>query len=187
MQRYARVVGGVVIEIIEIPDGKDLPAALAAECVLDESGTATANQIYADGVFSDPEPHTPDLATVQTRAKTRVDEEAEALRLQLLTPGEGQAQAYALKIEELAAYDQDIAGGGTPDPDDYPVCAAEIGITGADLATAMEAVRVQRAAWISWCAAIEGPRLQAKADIDAATDAAGVQAVLDFIVWPSHV
>ena len=49
----------------------------------------------------------------------------------------------------------------------------------------MEAVRAKRTEWIAWCAAIEGPRLQAKADIDSAVDAAGVAAVLDGIVWPS--
>ena len=56
-----------------------------------------------------------DLAEVQSAAKAKVDAQAEILRLQMLTPGEGQAQTYALKIEELAAYDAVIAAGGTPD------------------------------------------------------------------------
>ena len=138
---------------------------------------------YVDGVFT--APTGPELSVVKNQAKIQVDTLAEGLRLQVLTPGEGQAQAYELKTAELAAYDAVIAASGTPVDSDYPVCAAEIGITAADLAGVMAAVRAKRAEWVSWCAAIEAPRLQAKANIDSAVDPAGVQAVLDGIVWPS--
>ena len=126
-----------------------------------------------------------DLVKVKTTAKAQVDEHAESLRLLAVTPGAGQMATYQLKAEELQAYDAVIAASGTPDQADYPICATEIGVTGADLAAVMEVIRANRTAWIAWGAAIEGPRLKAKADIEAAQDQAGVQAVIDNIPWPS--
>ena len=70
---------------------------------------------YDGETFTAPEARAePELSEVQTLAKTIVDEKAEDLRLQMLTPGEGQAQAYAEKTAELAAYDAVIAAQRHP-------------------------------------------------------------------------
>ena len=156
------------MNIRAIEDGETIP----------EVGATISGEGYVD-------PPGPALADVKSQAKSKVDTHAEALRLLLLTPGEGQAQAYQLKVEELAGYDAVIAASGTPVETDYPVCSAEIGATGETLADVMDLIRTNRAAWIAWGASIEGPRLKAKMDIAAAANVDAVKAVLDNINWPS--
>lgn len=112
-------------------------------------------------------------------AKTQIDEAAEAARLKYITPGAGQAMTYAEKATQarhcLAATD--------PLEADYPLLAAEIGITAASLADVAAVVAAAHSAWIGIGAVIEGTRLQAKAAIDAAEDVSAVHAAAD-VGWP---
>jgi hypothetical protein len=122
----------------------------------------------------------PDLAAVKARAKAHIDEAAERARLKYITPGAGQAMTYA----EKAAQARQCLAETDPLETDYPLLAAEIGITAASLVDVAAVVVAAHAAWIGIGAAIEGIRLQAKSSIDAAEDAAAVHAVAETVVWP---
>ncbi|WPE19973.1 hypothetical protein [Shinella zoogloeoides] len=113
-------------------------------------------------------------------AKARIDEAAELARLKYITPGAGQAMTYQQKAAEAAACmaDED------PQPELYPLLAAEVGITASTLAGVALAVSQAYAQWAVIGAAIEAARLGAKAAVDAAIDAPAVYAVAGTIVWP---
>jgi hypothetical protein len=81
----------------------------------------------------------------------------------------------------LAAFSE--AGGQPVDPAEFPLLAAELGITASDLQGVAQAVMSTALAWTQVAAAIEGTRLKAKRDIDAATSAAQVEAILAAITW----
>ncbi|MGX5719943.1 hypothetical protein [Shinella zoogloeoides] len=113
-------------------------------------------------------------------AKARIDEAAELARLKYITPGSGQAMTYA----EKATQARECLAATDPLEADYPLLAAEVEITASTLAGVAAVVVAAHSAWIGIGAAIEGTRLQAKAAVDAAEDAATVHAVADAIVWP---
>ena len=121
------------------------------------------------------------LATLKTRLAATVDEAAERERQKYITPGAGQAMTYQAKLEEARA----ALADGEPDPEDYPLLAAEIGITAPDLASIAAVVMTQYHAWKQIGAAIEAVRLGAKKAIDEAVDAAAAQAVFAAVEWPA--
>lgn len=125
-------------------------------------------------------PPAPSLAAMQTSLKARIDAAAEAERLKYITPGSGQAMTYQQKAAEAAACLAD------PDPlvDDYPLVAAEIGITGQTLSEVAAAIHAAYQGWRYIGAQIEAARLGGKAAVDAATSAAQAQAVFDSLKWP---
>jgi hypothetical protein len=130
-------------------------------------------------------PAAPSLEERKASATRAVDDEAERRRLTYLTPGSGQALVYQEKRREaeaaLAAFSE--AGGQPVDPAEFPLLAAELGITASDLQGVAQAVMSTALAWTQVAAAIEGTRLKAKRDIDAATSAAQVEAILAAITW----
>lgn len=113
-------------------------------------------------------------------AKTAIDAAAEQQRLRVITPGAGQALVYQAKLEEARACVADAAPAETA----YPLLAAEVGITAADLAAVAAAIIATAAQWHQAAAAIETVRLAAKRAVDSAADPAAVQAVLVAITWP---
>ena len=119
----------------------------------------------------------PDLATVKATARVRIDEAAERARLKYITPGAGQAMTYQQKAAEASAFMAD----GDPQPERYPLLAAEIGITASTLAGVALVVSQANAQWAIIGAGIEAARLGAKAAVDAAIDAAAVHAAADVI------
>lgn len=121
----------------------------------------------------------PDLATVKAGAKAHIDEAAERARLKYITPGAGQAMTYA----EKATQARECLAATDPLEADYPLLAAEIGITAASLVDVAAVVVAAHSAWIGIGAQIEGARLQAKAAIDAAEDVSAVHAAAD-VGWP---
>lgn len=121
----------------------------------------------------------PKLDELRAQALSKVDKEAEAQRLRHITPGAGQALVYEQKRAEAAAMASD------PDPvaSNYPLLAAEVGITAPSLAEVGSKVRELSAAWLSMAAAIEGARLSAKAAIGAARTPPEIRAAAE-VVWP---
>ncbi len=75
------------------------------------------------------------------------------------------------------------AGGQPVDPAEFPLLAAELGITGSDLTAVAETVLSAARSWVNAAAAIEGARLKAKRNVDDARTAAEIDAVLAAIVW----
>lgn len=122
-----------------------------------------------------------ELGELKAGLKAQIDADAEAERLKYITPGAGQAMAYLQKAMEATAY----LGETDPDPADYPLLAAEIGITGATLAEVAQAVHDAHQMWRVIGAQIEAARLGGKAAIDAAETAEDAQAAFEAVTWPS--
>ncbi len=122
----------------------------------------------------------PDLAALREQVKARVDAAAEAVRLKYVTPGSAQAMVYREKAEEAARLQDDPA----PDPADYPILAASVGIEASTLALVAQQVLAKKALWTLLAAAIEAVRLGAKRDIDAAATAPAIEAIAANLAWP---
>ena len=116
-------------------------------------------------------------------AKRQIDAAAEAKRQEYITPGDGQAQEYREKNAELDRY----ASDASPEKADYPWMAAEIGITGADLAAVDDAMSTRRATWRTVGPKIAAHRRERKEAAEAAADGAERQAVLDAVDFDGAV
>jgi len=93
------------------------------------------------------------------------------------------ALVYQRKSDEARRYAAIVAASGEPDPADYPVLAADMGITAPDLAGVVAVMQGLDAAWAKVAAAIEALRLGAKAAVAAASNAEAIQAATA-ITWP---
>jgi hypothetical protein len=122
----------------------------------------------------------PPLGPLQLALAAQVDKEAEATRLLWITPGSGQALTYEQKRAEAERMATDPA----PQPEAYPMLAAEVGITADTLADVGAIVRARAAAWTVVAAQIESLRLQAKAAVMAANNAAEARAAAA-VQWPA--
>ena len=122
----------------------------------------------------------PTIDTLKLTLTTQVDADAEAARLLWITAGSGQALTYEQKRIEAERMATDPA----PQPDAYPLLAAEVGITADTLAAVGALVRARAAAWTAIAAQIESLRLQAKAAVMAATNAAEARAAA-VVNWPA--
>lgn len=119
------------------------------------------------------------LTLAKDLLKADIDQQAEAQRTKLITPGSGQAMVY----QEKAAEADQFAADPAPTNDKYPLLAATIGIDGATLADVAASVTSTRSLWKARAAQIENIRLSTKAAIDAAADVAGAQAAADAVNW----
>lgn len=130
-------------------------------------------------------PPAPTLEELKAGARRLIDRTAEHRRLIHITPGSGQALVYLEKRREAEAALAALANaGGQPiDPAQFPLLAAELGITASGLEAVAEAVLAAAKSWTQAAASIEGTRLKAKRDVDAAKGAAEIDAVLATIVW----
>lgn len=134
---------------------------------------------YVDGVFSEPT-NVVDLDELKVTLKARVDAAAEAERKRYITAGEGQALTYQRKADEAKA----CLAASDPQPADYPMLAAEIGITAETLLGVAETVNAAHYAWLAIGAPIERARLGAKVAIDATTTADAAYSVFHTLTWP---
>lgn len=124
-------------------------------------------------------------------ALSKIDAQAEALRVAVITPGDGQAMSYQAKADEakecLAAY----GAASLPPEGEFLLLESEVGIVtkqdGSLTETVIDVAEVVAAARLEWVqseAAINRVRLQAKSDIRAAESAAEIEDVLAGVVWP---
>ncbi len=127
----------------------------------------------------------PPLAEVQAAALAAIDRQAEALRQELITPGEAQMATYQRKEAQARAWLAAQAAGESPDINaiEYCLIAAEVGITGADADEVAQVIVATADVWWRFGAAIEAVRLAAKRDVRQAVDAAA--AVVDGLDWPA--
>jgi hypothetical protein len=181
--RFARVEEDKVAEIIDLPEGIELIDAFHGSIIsalVPCSGDVEAGWSYREGAFSPPAPQGFDLELCKSQMKSSVDASAEIERLKYITPGAGQAMTYAQKAEE-ARLCLDASG---PGPEDYPLLAAEIGITASTLVGVAQVVADANAQWLQIGAAIEAARLSAKKAITEATTVEEAQAAAQSVVWP---
>jgi hypothetical protein len=122
----------------------------------------------------------PTIDTLKLTLTTQVDADAEATRLLWITGGSGQALTYEQKRIEA----ERMASDPAPQPAEYPMLAAEVGITADTLAAVGALVRARAAAWTAVAAQIESLRLQAKAAVMAANNAAEARSAAA-VTWPA--
>lgn len=124
------------------------------------------------------------LAALKADLKAAVDDAAERERLKYVTAGAGQAMEYQQAAAEAAdllsaiQFDPEFE----PDPAQFPMLAASIGIDGDTLAEVAATVNTMHTQWQAIGSAIRAARLTAKAAIDAAGDEAAAQAIKP--AWP---
>jgi hypothetical protein len=75
-----------------------------------------------------------------------------------------------------------LAADSDPDPLDYPLLSAEIGITGPDLASVGVKILATANAWAQIAARIEATRLGAKRAIDDVPDSPNARADIDGVL-----
>ncbi|WP_284777060.1 hypothetical protein [Agrobacterium sp. lyk4-40-TYG-31] len=120
-----------------------------------------------------------DLEGVKETLKSRIDGEAEATRLRYITGGAGQAMTYQQKATEAMACLAEV----DPQPEDYPLLSAEIGITAETLLGVAQVVFEAHQGWRQIGAAIEALRLSGKAGVGVAETVEAAQIAAQ-IVWP---
>ncbi|OYY80626.1 MAG: hypothetical protein B7Y61_15415 [Rhizobiales bacterium 35-66-30] len=123
------------------------------------------------------------LAALKSTLRASIDARAEECRARYITQGAGQAMTYMRKADEARRMVADITAGGAPDPAQYPLLCAEIGITAPTLAEVGQIVAAQDAAWQEAGRAIEALRLGAKRAVDGAQDAEAARAAAH-VLWP---
>ncbi len=117
------------------------------------------------------------------RLTMKIDEDAERARLRYITGGSGQAMTYQQKAQEAAAALAIDASGGVPDPSDYHLLNAEIGITAPTLLGVATIIDNAYQTWRVVGAAIEALRLGGKALVQSATSIESAKQAAS-IVWP---
>lgn len=180
--RYARETNDIIVEVI------DLPADLVPAKVFAADIAALFFAVAADvephfvrdgGGWVAPAPIPEDLDALKLDLKAQVDASAERERGRHITPGAGQAMTYQQKASEAVMLEDDP----DPQPGEYPLLSAEVGITAPTLAEVGAIVRTAHGQWILLGAAIEATRLGAKKAIEQAgtPEAARAAAV---VAWP---
>ena len=109
-----------------------------------------------------------------------IDSQAEAEREKYITSGSGQAMTYMQKATEAKA----LVAASDPVASDYPLLAAEVGITANTIEEVAAIVNAAYAQWQQVGAAIEAARLGAKAALNAASTVEDLHRVLQSVVWP---
>lgn len=105
-----------------------------------------------------------DMVQVRAVLLQRVESTVAALHARYLAAGPGAALVYQHKCAEAAALAKDLK----PDPANYPLLAATVGIEGATLAAVAERVRAKEREWLAAAAAIERTRKTARQSIEQA-------------------
>jgi len=175
----------VVVELLELPDDLEISEAfhpdIATTFVLCDDVVVEQGWTFDGRAFAPPAESIRPLAEVKAELKSGVDAHAEAERLKYITPGVGQTMTYQQKVSEAQA----LKATSNTQESDYPILSSEVGITAPTLGEVADIVLTAYAQWQQIGAMIEGIRLGAKRDIDAAEDEAAARVIIDAIVWPS--
>lgn len=137
------------------------------------------------GLISSTPPPAPAMSSAQLAAyksgvKAGIDITAETQRLKYITGGAGQALTYQQKLNEI----EKLGSDNSPVEANYPMLAADIGVNAKTLSEAAALVSGAYGQWLVIGSEIEKARLKAKFDVDAAKNAAAVDAVIAAITWP---
>lgn len=123
-----------------------------------------------------------ELQEVKAALKNIIDHAAEQQRLRYITAGAGQSLTYAQKAEEARL----CLAASNPSSADYPLLAAEVGITATTLQGIAEVVSAANSQWLQIGAAIEAARLSGKKTVSEAENVQDAQAAAEAVVWPSN-
>lgn len=183
--RYARIVDGVVFEVVEVAPEYSVADLFHPDIVasMDEVGPEVQQgYIFNEGRFEPPAPESGvSLETLKSSLKVSIDQAAETERLKYITPGNGQAMTYQQKVDEARAF----KAATNPKSTDYPLLSSEVGITAGTIDEVADVILLAFTEWQQIGGAIERTRLSAKRDIDSAKDEAAARQIVDAAVWPS--
>lgn len=115
-----------------------------------------------------------ELSDHKIQSVQRINATIGAVRQRFITTAPGQEMIYLSKETEARA----CIAEADPDPADYPLLAAEIGITAPDLQSVAQTVMNLAAIWRLIGAQLEQIRLLTSAQISAATSVEAVNAVV---------
>ena len=121
------------------------------------------------------------LEEIRAQLCAEIDFQAERQRAKHITPGAGQAMTYLAKADEAR---RAVADGAAADNADYPLLAAEIGITAAGLLEVAAVVLAAHQAWQVAGAAIEAARIAGKVAVLGAADITTAEAAAAAVAWP---
>lgn len=185
-----------VVDTIIFADDAVVAAGGAAVMLGEDEFAVPAGRLFFDGPggigwnwdgqgpAAPPEPEV-DLIVLKASLKAAIDGAAEREREKYITTGAGQTLTYQRKADEAQRLDDRLAADPNyePDPVDYPLLAAEVGITAPTLVGVGQVVLAALQRWLAIGGAIEAVRLGAKGAIDMAGDVAAALAVKP--VWPA--
>ena len=120
------------------------------------------------------------LAGLKANLCAAIDQHAETIRQTYITSGSGQSLVYQEKAAEAEAIQND----SSPNPANYPMLSASVGIEGSTLQAVAAMVLSVRAQWTAIAAAIETSRLGGKYAVNAATAINDANAAYNSITWP---
>jgi hypothetical protein len=128
------------------------------------------------------------LPAYKSKMSTQVDNDAEAYRLNFITPGDGMSMTYQEKGIQAAAI---IALGQTATETltqqemlaSYPTVLASVGTEGASLWEVANIVHTKKLQWQQLSYYIENKRLTAKAAIKFAETLEEVDTIYNAVVW----
>lgn len=186
MAEYARVEGSTIVERREIADLPAHKASLWRPVVYEGSG-ALSDVVIEDAQVRIVQSNPP-ADQVKAGLRSRVDEDAEQVRLRYITPGAGMAMTYAEKRDQanaVHAMGQAPANALTEAERiaQFPTLAASVGLEAATLWDCAQLVIAKSEAWADLSNVIERTRLLGKKSISDASDAATARAAYEAIAW----
>lgn len=163
---------GAVERLTDSIDGRDMDGRVAVAAP-DDFDPIAPSHVLVDGEWL------LNLDALRLGAIAAANARAEQERALHLTPGAGQAMTYLRKEDEARRFAADGEAG------EYPFLTAEAASTGASLADTAALVLAQANAWAMLGAAIEGHRRGLIVAIEAARDAAEIEAIDIAAGWPA--
>ena len=171
-----RVNGTINVEVV-LPDGDFYPWLAFYRGVYDVAPPEYAVSASLMEQF--------ELAKYKTDAMEVIDNQAEAERLKIISPGAGLAAIYIYKATEAKA----LLDAYAKDPDfvptekDYPFMFAEVGITGATVKDVAQVIHTNQQTWTQIGMQIETIRLNAKRMVAESTKRSEVSEVMTNLRW----
>ncbi len=126
----------------------------------------------------------PDVATAQTIADEILARQAEVVRQQFITPGDGKTLVYISKKEDVLRYRATETDGADLVDADYPWATARADRLGVSVADVIDEWETKLGEFLASGVAIENVYEQAVDDVAAATDIDAVKAIVDSVIWP---
>lgn len=167
-------------------DFSRLAAQLSAEILADIAfvgdGIEVSEERY-DEILAALDAGVPDsvvLKALKSDLCDAVDRAAEQERCKYITSGAGQAMTYVQKADEASRF----LMAEDPDATEYPLLAAEVGITAPTIGGVATVVFAAYQSWQQLGAAIEAVRLGSKKAINAAETTEHAIELSSGIVWP---
>lgn len=185
--------------IYEIETGKiisryQLPEEYSFDDIIVEPGNKLLKNVYAEysqkvdissadlKIIDDPDYVQPDetVDDLKLQAKLDIDLGAGAIRSRYITSVQGQAETYMIKEAEARKYLTET----NPEPLNYPMLSAEVGITGPTISDVANIVAAKADEWYHMASLVEQVRLGTKKAIDEAETIEGLEAIMNSVPWP---